>query len=562
MFEDREFKSDVLVIGGGIAGCMAAIRASELVNDVILVEKCNTQRSGCATTGVDHVWTYIPPIHGEQGYTLEDIVEDHSNAYGGFVDKRILRIIAENSFGRILELEKYGIEIRDENGDFRLIKKIHRVPTFLHFAGRDLKVKLTKEVRKRGVKIINRVMATELLVQNGKVVGAIGVGTRDEIFYTFKAPSVILSTGGAYGMYRSPTGLLNNMAFPPHETGDGRAMAYRAGAEMVGMEFTTYQIGPKNFQRCGRGSYVPGVLVNSRGEKITGNLEEDLGVKAIDSSVENPNLFFQIQEKGSGPIYMDCTGNSKEEIEYIQWALENEGNLALLRHMEKSGISFSEHLIEFTIYEPKIGLAKAGILIDENCRTSISGLYAAGDEIGNVPRAVSPGALVLGHRAGEKAALFSKDSSIGEFTPEIENFIDHTRSMYEKFLSREKGASWTEAKIALQNIMEGYCGRIRSETMLEAGLLYLRRLRDTAVKELKANDPHELSRCLGVLNLMDCGEMIILSALTRKESRFALEHYRVDYPETNPEWDCFLVFRKEKEGVVFEKRPLELYRGD
>ena len=562
MFDVKEFESDVLILGGGIAGCMAAIRSSEIVDNVILVEKCNTKRSGCATTGIDHIWTYIPEIHEKQGYTIDDIVEDHYNAYGGFADKRILRIIAENSFKRILELEKYGVEIRDENGNFRLIKKIHRVPTFLHFAGRDLKIKLTKEVRKKGVKIINRVMATELLIQNGKAVGALGIGTREEAFYIFKSPSVILSTGGAYGMYRSPTGLLNNMAFPPHETGDGRAMAYRAGAEMVGMEFTTYQTGPKNFQRCGRGSYVPGVLINGKGEKITSEKKENLEVRAIDSSVEKSNFFFEIQEKGLGPIYMDCTDDSKEEIDIIYWALENEGNIALLHHMEKSGISLDKHLIEFTIYEPKIGLAKAGIHIDHNCRTSINGLYAAGDEIGNVPRAVSPGALVLGHRAGEKAALSSKESVKEEFTGKTREFIERTKSSYEDFFSRENGASWIEAKIALQNIMGDYCGRIRSETMLEAGLHHIRKLRETAVREMKAETPRELARCIGVLNLIDCGEMTILSALVRKESRFIPEHYRVDYPKTDPKWECFLVFRREREGVVYEKRPLKLYGGN
>ncbi len=559
MLEIKELEADVLIIGGGIAGCMAGIRSSELVKNVIIVEKCNTRRSGCATTGVDHIWTYIPSIHGKQGYTLEDIVEDHHRFYGGFADKKILRIIAESSFERILELEKYGLEIRDENGNFRLIKKIHRVPTFLHFAGRDLKVKLTREVRRRGVKIINRVMATELLIQDGKIVGAIGIGTRDETMYIFKSPAVILSTGGAYGMYRSPTGLLNNMAFPPHETGDGRAMAFRAGAEMVGMEFTTYQIGPKNFQRCGRGSYVPGKLVDSTGKPITGEPQE--GVKAIDSSVENPGLFFRLQEEGRIPVYMDCTENSEDENEYIKWALRNEGNTALIHYMERSGISFNQHLIEFTIYEPKIGLAKAGILINENCMTSIPGLYAAGDEIGNVTRAVSPGALVLGHRAGEMASSLSDNSEPVELTQETHEFIDRKKSIYEGFLTRKDGAGWKEVKIALQNIMGDYCGRIRSESMLRAGLRYLRNLRETSYSELRAENPHELSRCLGVLNLMDCGEMTLISALARKESRFPPEHYRVDYPESSPDWNSFIVLKKVGEEVVCEKRPLELWRG-
>jgi len=227
--EQTVVESDVLVIGGGLAGCMAAIRAREMGAEVVVAEKADTRRSGCASTGVDHCWTYIPEIHGPQ-LTVEELVRDHTEHAGGFVDQEIATYIASHSFERLLDLERFGIPIRNEDGEFSLIKKIHRAPTFLHFAGRDLKPKLTRQARHVGARIINRVMVTDLLTDGNRVVGAVGVSTRNAELKIFRAKAVIISTGNIYRLYMNRSGVPFNLAFPPHETGDGHGMALRAGA--------------------------------------------------------------------------------------------------------------------------------------------------------------------------------------------------------------------------------------------------------------------------------------------------------------------------------------------
>ena len=236
VLQTHKITSDVAVVGGGIAGCMAAIGASELVERVVVVEKCDTRRSGCATTGVDHIWTYGPDIHGPEP-SVEDIVKDHAQWAQGFLDYEVAHYVASHSYERILDLERFGVGIRDASGKLRFVKKIHRVPNCLHFAGRDLKVKLSAEMKRRKVRILNRVMALELMKGTEGVAGVIGIGTRDGHLYVIKSKALILSTGNIYRLYRNPTGMVFNIGFPPHETGDGLAMAFRAGVELQNMEF-------------------------------------------------------------------------------------------------------------------------------------------------------------------------------------------------------------------------------------------------------------------------------------------------------------------------------------
>ncbi len=566
--ETKTKNTDVLVIGGGLAGCMAAIRARELGVSVMVAEKADTRRSGCAATGIDHCWTYIPEIHGSQ-LSLEDLVKDHTAHAGGFVDQEIATFIASHSFERLLDLERFGIPIRDSDGKFRLVKKIHRVPTFLHFAGRELKPKLSRQVRRAGAKIVNRVMVTDLLIKGDRVVGAFGINTRTAEMTIFRAKSVILSTGNIYRLYMNRSGQAFNLAFPPHETGDGQAMALRAGAELLNMEFTTFQTGPRNFQRCGRGTFVPGQVVDGFDQPIA---KKDVpaaggqGGLAMDPSVESQHRFEQVLREGRGPIYMDSRGATDEELAVIRWGLENEGNRALLAHMDERGIDIGRDKIELEVYEPKGGSGKAGIGINTRCETSLQGLYAAGDVIGGMTRSVSPGAFTLGWQAGESAAGFAGEMGPVELDGANEDAIAERRSSWEAILARKgaRVASWREAQASMQATMDYYAGVWRSKSMLDAGLARLVRLRQEARAELGAGNPHELYRCVEILSLMDCAEAIMASARAREESRFGPEHSRGDYPETDDQWYCNTAMTKGKGRFRIYKKPFNhIYpRGD
>ncbi len=559
MWPETVIETDVLIIGGGIAGCLAAIRARELGVDVTLVEKGNTRRSGSAATGIDHCWAYIPPIHGPE-FTVEDMVEDHLKITGGFTFRDLVHTIVSNSYQRILDLERYGVPMRDENGAYRLVEKIHRKPSFVHFAGRDLKVKLTNEARRLAVRILNRVMVTDLIVKDGEIHGCVGVSTRQPEVFLFKAKSIVITTGNVFRLFRNPTGTPFNTGFPPSETGDGHALAFRSGVELVNMEFTTTQTGPRNFQRCGRGSYVPGVLRNALGRPLGDEPKQDMTVNAskegatgsnfkgaIPKAVESNLAFFREMKEGLEPIYMDCTADTPAEIEYIRWALHNEGNTIFLRYLDQEGIDLGKHPIEFTVYEPKLSAGNSGIRVNTRCETSIPGLYAAGDVLGGVKRSVMPGALTLGYIAGEQAAERSRTRKhmVKDLAKEKE--VLARQELIGELTGRKSGATWQEAMLALQNIMDHSCGMIRSETLLQAGLGHISRLRQRMLAEIYVKNTHDLYRTLEIFNLADIGEAMMWSALTRKESRFVPGyHFRADYPEQDDvNWRKLLAVKRD-----------------
>ncbi|MCL5959995.1 MAG: FAD-dependent oxidoreductase [Chloroflexi bacterium] len=548
----RTMDADVLVIGGGIAGCMAAIRARESGLDVILAEKTNTNRSGNAATGVDHILTYVPQIHGSQ-VTPEELVQDHAEAGARFMDQELALFIITHSYERILDLERFGVEMRDPQGNFRLVKKVHRVPAFLHFAGRDMKVRLTEEALRRKVNIMNRVMITDLLANDDGVYGAIGVSTREPEMHVFRAKAVVVSTGGVARLYRPTSGMPLSRGRPGSETGDLHSAAFRVGAELLNMEFTVSHTGPRYFQRCGRGSYTPGGRVyNALGQPM--GADAKLQRNAIDKSVESGVMYLRELEKGTGPVYMDCSGCSEEDIKYIRWALSNEGNCAFLDYLDNEGIDLRTHRIEFGMYEPRLGQGNSGIAINTRCETPVPGLFAAGDAIGGVMRASAAGALALGWQSGESAATYAMASQRQRLPDPDASTVGDKLDLCNSILTREFGTTWQDAQTAINVTMDNYVGRTRSETLIKAGLARLKMIRTRALRDLKAENQHELMRSLEVLSLMDVGELVAMAALERKESRFLPTHYRADYPEQDPNWFKFLVVRKSESGIdVYSK---------
>jgi succinate dehydrogenase/fumarate reductase flavoprotein subunit len=541
MILDQEtIKIDVLIIGGGLAGCMAAIRASEVCGseNVLLVEKANVQRSGNAATGVDHTWSYMPEYHEPLGFTKEQLVEDHVQAMGNLQDQDIIYTIATTIQDRLRDMEKWGFPVKT-NGEWNYVKKIHRVPTFLHWAGRDQKVHFAGQMADRNIPVLNRVVIADLIKEKNRIVGAIGVGVRQPKFYTILAKSTVITTGGIARLFPGPTSWEFNRATHPQCTGDGVAMAYRAGAEVSGMEFLYLHTGLKNFHKKGRGSWI-GITEDAQGKPI-GKVREGVDRKKIGISVESPGDMRRVYDEGRGPVLMNCAETPDEDMAYMKWALMNEGNVALLRYLEERNIDPKKYRIEFSVYEPEL---RAGIMIDKKAATGLPGLFAAGDTLGNIKRGVSPGAFTMGWIAGESAANHAKKEKFGDLK-EFSSFVEEKRNLFHTFLARDGGSSWKEASAACQDTMGWYGGAVRYEALLKAGLAHMRRIREESMRTLKAGNLHELMHCISALNLMDVGEASMLCALERKESRKTLREnfIRVDYPEENEEMDQMLILR-------------------
>ena len=366
-FDIIPVETDVLIIGGGLAGCMASIKARESDIRVTIAEKANTMHSGCAASGVDHVWAYIPPVHEKMGWTIEDLMEDHDQATArGLVDRDLLHLIARTMYDRVLDLESFGLKFRFEDsnipGKFRVVYQFHSVPSSLNFEGRPIKVKLTQEAQKRKVLVVNRVMITDLLMSEGCVTGAVGVSTRKNEIYLFRTKTAVLCTGRVNRLGRNVTGIWGNRRVPPM-SGEGKAMAFHSGIDIINMEFLSperYQIG---FYETAGGapgnSWQPGFrLVDHKGDIIVPrgrsfdweNLEKmKINVSELRKGwLEKKRIHMppslEDLRKGSGPYYLDGREATREEIRYAEWSLSHEGKCnQFLEHLKEMGVDLTRN---------------------------------------------------------------------------------------------------------------------------------------------------------------------------------------------------------------------------
>ncbi len=539
-------ESDVLCIGGGIAGLMAAIRASELGAKVVIAEKANTVRSGSAGMGNDHISCYIPDIQA----SAEAVFAKYKNrvAHSGR-GKDYARVWLERSFDIIKLWDSWGIPMKYQ-GKYEFAG--HGWPggpplTQLKYSGQNQKPILTKEARKRGVEIVNRVMVFDLLHNDGVMIGALGIDTREERIIKFQTRSVFLGTGQCVRLYPGLTpDCMFNTNHSPSNTGDGRAIAYRAGAELISMEIPRKWVGAKYLCKCGKGTWV-GVLRDSQ-DKAIGPFVTKPDKRYGDAISDlYPGIFEDYAKSGKGPIYMDCRDIADEDLEYMVYWLKHEGNTTLLDHLDKEGIDFRKNTFEFTTYgiEP-IG----GVDFNEKGETSVKGLYAAGDEVaGGIGNAA-----IFGWIAGESAAAYAREAESVDIEKDKAK-IEGIKHLLTEIRDRKIGASWKEVNVALQQIMYDYAGSIRSETMLQAGLCHLKRLKQKAYKTMKAENQHELMHCLEVLNLIDVGEIVFIAANERKETRGT--HVRVDYPFANPLMDKVLVVKMVDDKPVTRWKEIE-----
>jgi succinate dehydrogenase/fumarate reductase flavoprotein subunit len=579
-------ETDVLIIGGGVAGCMAAIKAAEdQTIKVTLVDKSNTIASGCTASGIDHIWSYIPPIHEKMRYTLEDMAEDHRQGIAfGFFRKDLFMLVAGTMYERVLDLEKWGINFRYEDsnapGKFRVVDQFHSVPDAFNFDGKPLKAKLTAEAKRRGVNIINRVQMTDLIVSDGQISGAVGVGTRTGDIYSFKAKAVVLSSGRSNRLSRNLTGIDFNTRMPSTLTGDGTSMAIRAGLPIINIEFLS------GSRLNAAGNYYPnygdprnttqpaGRIIDGRGNVIVPRTHfydwDNLGKEKADP-VERREKWLADRKmikggrgnlarksaRGEGPFYLDFSEGTDYEIEYIAWSIRNEGRgTQFMRYFEdEEGLNLKQNAQEYTGWSVRelAGTAAKGLWVDKDLETGIRNLYAAGDEVGGLPWAASPGAFTMGWHAGDMAAKRSREQR--ELLDSNEELVKNRMNMCQQILNSKRGFSWQEVELYVQNLTDFYCGDVRGEGLLQRGL---ERLDYAKQAPMKAENIHELARVLEVQSIVVNVELILRSSIERKESRAAFDFYRADYPDQDDKnFLAFLGIRRDGDGkYIFSRMPV------
>lgn len=524
--ETKWVEADVLCVGGGIAGLMGAIRAAELGGRVLIVEKGNTKYSGSGRAGNDHFWAYIPEYHGDD---VDLFIKETMYGQLGYLlsglSPKVVRTWVERSAEMVEYWDAWGIPMK-RNGkiDFSGHAFPGRMLTHVKYKGANQKKVLVEQALKRGVEIHDRVMVFDLLSDANGVCGIIGIDTRKDRLIAVKAKSVLLGTGVLIRLYPNVTpALMANNTRPFTITGDGRAMAYRAGAELSNMEMISQHAGIKNYSRAGQGSW-PGVCSTPDGKPVGKYLTKP-DIRHGDIIMEVDKRIFQRHaDAGTGPVYMDCRGITPEEHDYLVRGLRNEGNTGLLEHLKEEGADLMKNPVEFATYEIR---CSGRIEANEKTATSLPGLFAAGEEN---TYSIS-GAAVFGWVGGENAHAYaqkapSPDSGL------IEEQVELAKKRVGDFQSRSKGPDWYEANMALNHTLEDYAGLVRSEALLTAGLKHLRRLKEKLHQTAIAKNRWELTRILEVVNLYDLGELLFIGALERKESRGW--HNRVDYPYTDP----------------------------
>lgn len=526
--------TDVLVVGGGSAGTMAALEARKAGLEVALVDKGGIYRSGCGAAGNDHFLAVLET--GPDWDTPEVFLNWYKRLTQGLLDIKIPERVYTSRIKQLVrDLEEMGVPMKEPGEKDYIRTRSFAQPGdyFINFDGRALKPMVSKKAEQAGVKFFPQIAVVDLLKKGEKVVGAVGFHIRSGDFYVFKAKAVIIATGNATRMYENPSGLPFNTWHSPYNTGTAQAMTLRAGGEVKNLEFVNYTITPKNFSASALNAVVGmgGHLINSKGERYVFKYHEK-GEQGPRWTM--PWGTFVEEQEGRGPCYFDVRHLSESAKKHLIEHLLPVDKNTFMDYCEQKGIDPGSDLMEIQISEgqhPAFLGSVSGIFVDEMCRTTVPGLYAGGAcavGIGSLA-----GSMCFGQAAGAEAAAYVL-AGAEPAEPQAEQIAEIKKSVYTSYQS---GGDYTynDVEAKLRQIMTDYLSISRTEEGLQAGLQELEKLEDI-YKQLNAENGHDLMRIHELRDLMLISRAIAVGALARTETRFGLSHYRRDYPETKTEW--------------------------
>ena len=529
----ENLQTDVLIIGGGTAGCYAALTISEHSDAKVLIcEKAHIKRSGCLAAGVNALNAYIV-----EGRTPQDYVDYARKDADGIVRGDLLLTMSERLNSVTERLEKLGLVIlKDKEG-----KYVTRGNRNLKINGENIKPILADAVNELdNVTVLNRVNITDYAVENNHINGAFGIGIENDTFYVIKAKAVIIATGGAAGLYKpnNPGFSRHKMWYPPFNTGAGFAMGINAGAEMTTFEMRFIAL------RC-KDTIAP-----------TGTLAQGVGAKQINSLGEvyetkygittSQRVYGTVNENlnGRGTCYLKTEGITEEQDESLLKAYLNMAPSQTIKWIE-SGKNPSQQNVEIEGTEPYIvgGHTASGYWVDTNRKTTIDGLYAAGDVAGGCPQKYVTGALAEGEIAALSVVEYIKDKNVATIDDKVvDNHIDEV----ENFL-KDKHCKFTTEQLeeAMQTVMDSYAGGIKTnyrfnEKQLEIADYKIKQLMELS-KDLYAEDFQELMYIYELRERLTVCRSVIAHLKARKETRWHSFAENLDYPEKdNEHWNKYV----------------------
>ena len=557
--KNRIIDTDVLIIGGGTAGCFAGITLGKKKDlDVLIVEKANIVRSGCLAAGVNAINAYIT-----KGRVPQDYVDYCKKDADGIVREDLLLSMSERLNHVTKVMEDLGLVIlKDENGDY-----VARGNRNIKINGENIKPILADAVKKQdNVTVINHLNITDFIVENNEIKGAYGFDVNDAVFYEINAKAVLVATGGAAGLYRpnNPGFSRHKMWYPPFNTGAGYAMGINAGAEMTTFEMRFIALRCKDtIAPTGTiAQGVPAKQLNSNGEVYENKYGLTTSQRLYGTVTEN--------REGRGPCYLGTKGISREQEEDLYKAYLNMAPSQTLKWLEAAG-GPSEENVEIEGTEPYIvgGHTASGYWVDNNRETTIHGLFAAGDVAGGCPQKYVTGALAEGEIAAQAIAERFEGSGKGFVVNEVadselsENAFAK-KSEYERFLNNKQGlVDIEQTEEAMQKIMDQYAGGISTDYQYNEARLELAdekiKFLEQSIDNLAAQDADDLLRIYEIRERLTVCRSVIAHLKARKETRWHSFAENMDYPAKSDDWLKYVNSRKENGEIKIIIR--DLVRG-
>lgn len=563
--ERTSIDADVLIVGGGVAGCLAAIEARQDGASVLVADKARfLERAGSVGGGVDQ---FLSPMNSGPEWDSPQYLLMHIPVLtDGLVDLDVAEQVVHEMPKTLRKLEEIGIDFRDpETGDY-LRTRAFGLPGEYHinFDGKRFKYQIGRHARSLGTQFLPRTMITEVLVDpdGQRAYGAVGFNCRTGEWYVIRAGAIVVATGDVNRISLNASGMPFDSWHYPYNTGDGHAMGFRAGAELVNMEFVEATLTPKGFSTQGTNSYagLGAHFVNRHGERFMFKYDPR-GEKARRTMLVEG----VIQEvlAGNEPLYVDLRHLPDHVLDHFERTLGVDRH-TLPGYFQQKNIDIRRDLIEISISELSIRrggvyFRGSGLVIDATGETTVQGLFAAGDC--SIVSGGIAGAAAMGVLAGRGAA--ARVRATPTLPPTDEESVAAARDRMLAPLRRESGPGWRAFEDRIRDTVTAYVGVRRTEAGIRAALDVLgelRRLEDS----LAADEFHNLMRTHEAMNIRLAVELMARAALERRESRSGAAHRRLDYPNSNEvDWRKLIVLRRgHDERMSLTYRPAQSPVGD
>ena len=514
--------ADILIIGGGSAGSMAAIRAKELGPDlrVVIFEKSDFQYSGTIPRGMDalNVVT-VPGIN-----TAEDFVIANRMYCDEICDDPKSYTLAKRSYPLLQKLMAWGVCFPRKDGNFDI--------TTLHPHGRytvsmtapDLKQILVKKALAAGCRVENRTMAVGLLKEGAAVAGAMGINVRTGERIICTARAVILAAGGTARFGLPPSGNLYGTYDYPGNTGDGYLLGYRAGAGLTGMEFTMCYCLLKDLEAPGMAMMLQkgASLLDAAGRELFKN--EFYSLSEVN----------RLQNSPAGPLRIRLSHLPEERIREIEELLFSCERPVVKRFLEERGLDFRRNDLELATSELFLcgGHGMSGLHVDEQAATTVPGLYAAGDTA-PAPRGFLTGAFVFGEIAAESAVAFSRHR--GQPLPDGISVAAVTQKLDRAHHQAHAPVSVRDFEFKIRRSINEYLTPPKNEYKMQHLLRFLGNFKKDLTEKVRIANARDLLLACETENIIDSAMLATRASLERRESRWGFWHSRGDHPVRDDE---------------------------